>query len=109
MQHLQVNPTQLDHIFQTHLDHKPHIPYRLGGKAPNLRALPEQLTRGIDCSGEVRLLLSQSSVNHTDIGDGSWLQREWFEQNGFEEVPYESTFYSDANAVYIAFITANIH
>ena len=83
------------------------IRYRLGGKAPSLNATPSQLEKGIDCSGEVRLLLFQGTDGELKIPDGSWLQREWCEKN-LEEVPYSQAINAKPGELYIAFITAGV-
>jgi hypothetical protein len=101
-----VNVARLDAIFAPQLAR--HIPYRLGGKAPTLNATPAQLAKGIDCSGEVRLLLYQVTDGAMVLPDGSWNQRAWAEQN-LEEVPYSTALHAGEGELFIAFITAHVN
>ncbi|BCM88825.1 hypothetical protein IAD21_00667 [Abditibacteriota bacterium] len=80
------------------------IHYRLGGKAPTLNAAPAQLDSGIDCSGEVRLLLHQATGGTLTLPDGSWNQRAWCETH-LEEVPYSQALHAGNGELFIAFIT----
>lgn len=61
------------------------IGYRLGAKAADIGCIPGP-GKQIDCSGWMRVLLRRAA--NAIIPDGSWLQREWCESQGFKKSVY---------------------
>ena len=62
------------------------VGYKLGAKAQDINSIPGP-GKSIDCSGWMRILLRRAA--NTIIPDGSWLQREWCERQGFKRSTYD--------------------
>lgn len=88
-----------------------HVKYGLGSKARNasgrltLTAKPNEFN-SIDCSGYFRYLIYHSA-NGFMIPDGSWIQREWCEGSGLEQVSY-SWARQLKDTLWVAFATPGV-
>lgn len=80
-----------------------HVKYGLGSKAFPLSKAPSAISR-IDCSGYARYMIYHAA-DRFQIPDGSWIQREWCEKNGLEQISYSAAV-KEKNALSIAFATA---
>lgn len=78
------------------------IKYKLGGKFyPIKDGTPEE--SHVDCSGFVRWFTYHASGGTVNMPDGSWVQRVWCKDEGFEYVDYSKAIADKSDSVYIAF------
>lgn len=83
-------PVSLSILYQCVKNCRAHgVSYGLGAKAPSLNADSSEFKK-IDCSGFFRWALYKASGGKIIAPDGSYIQHEWLEKNGFHKVDYRN-------------------
>jgi hypothetical protein len=101
---IRMKPVDIKKLLHTFDAMKGRVTYKLGAKAPSLMSLPKEIRR-IDCSGLVRYAVYQAAGS--TIPDGSWIQREYCEQQGFRQLKkYSDVQYAkdDGSRLFLCFI-----
>jgi hypothetical protein len=81
------------------------VKYDLGSK-PALGLSPCQIIKA-DCSGFIRGILFAATNGQVSLPEGSWYQRQWFQDRNFKKTQYRLVANSHDHRLRIAFIDPN--